>query len=92
MDTASYTCMCPLGWQGQHCDREVSLTPTHLVGNSYLNRYPKHHTRDLTRSKVSFDFSTDSEQPPCAVTINDNRTVIKVSGEQVVFQDMDPFE
>ncbi|KAJ8406863.1 hypothetical protein AAFF_G00291390 [Aldrovandia affinis] len=145
MAAASYTCMCPLGWQGQHCDREVYLTTAHFVGNSYLKyRDPEHHTRDLTRTKVSFDFSTDSGEglmlwmggaeaeahdhlavglhgghlritinlgegislplthraaSMCChrwhhLSIDHNRTVIKVSvdGEQVLFEDVDPFE
>ncbi|KAJ8359976.1 hypothetical protein SKAU_G00165010 [Synaphobranchus kaupii] len=57
----SYTCLCPLGWQGKHCDRRVSLMTAQFVGNSYLRyRDPKHDTRDLKHMKVSFSFSAGS--------------------------------
>ncbi|CAL8299917.1 unnamed protein product [Merluccius merluccius] len=55
----SYDCLCPLGWQGRRCDRRVSADATgRFVGNSYL-RYadPRFATRDLRRTRVSFEFS-----------------------------------
>ncbi|KAG9344226.1 hypothetical protein JZ751_010895, partial [Albula glossodonta] len=56
--TASYTCVCPLGWQGKHCDIEASWTTARFVGNSYLRyRDTKYHTRDLMHTKISFNFS-----------------------------------
>ncbi|XP_038656647.1 protein eyes shut homolog isoform X3 [Scyliorhinus canicula] len=57
--SASYSCACPLGRAGVHCERRITLSTANFTGNSYIKyRDPLYLKRDLRFTSISLNFTT----------------------------------
>ncbi|MBN3308884.1 EYS protein, partial [Amia calva] len=57
--SATYNCVCSLGWEGKYCETESSFQAAKFTGNSYIKyRDPNYEVRNLKLTKISFNFTT----------------------------------
>ncbi|KAM9297917.1 protein eyes shut homolog [Morus bassanus] len=61
--SASYICVCALGWSGKYCDSKIRFFIAKFIGNSYIKYTdPYYGKRDLQYSRISLNFTTNQTE------------------------------
>ncbi|XP_064304639.1 protein eyes shut homolog [Phalacrocorax carbo] len=61
--SASYVCVCALGWSGKYCDSKIRFFIAKFIGNSYIKYTdPYYGKRDLQYSRISLNFTTSQTE------------------------------